>query len=493
MSKTWYPHRWIVLGLAFASLGAGRPDLSLVDAVKRGELPAVKAQLDRQVDVNTAESDGATALHWAVHRDDLTTAKLLIAAGASVQVQNDYGVTPLWLACINGNAAMIEALITAGADPNTTMTEGDTALMNAARSGEVDAVKILLAHGADPNAKERHGQTSLMWAAAENNADVVSTLIGAGADINARTTGVREFTPLLFAVRAGRLETARALVDAGADVNEHLTGPKGMSMSALVLATMGAHYDVAALLLDYGANPNAAAGGWGALHEVTWVRRPNEGNTNPGNVVRGNVDSLTFVKKLLAAGADVNARITTEPPDGTHGSTQLALVSEGATAFFLASFRVDVPFMRLLLEHGADPHIPNAVGTTPLMAAAGVGYVSDAEPPFTPTEALEAFNICLALDGDVTRVDERGDTALHGAAFRGVNEIVQTLVDRGARLDVKMGMRERGRGVVDYGRGGNWTPWRIAEGVFWGNGHNRRPETAALLRKLMEERGIPVE
>lgn len=489
MPRIRYRQSWLVLGLALVGIGAGAPNLSLVDAVKRGDPPAIKEQLKRQIDVNAAEPDGTTALHWAVHRDDLTTAKLLIGAGANVQARNDYGVTPLWLACINGNAGVTEALLDAGADPNTVMPEGDTALMTAARSGHVDAVKVLLKHGADPNAYERYGgQTALMWAAAEDNADVVDTLVRAGANISARSKGLRQFTPLLFAVRAGRLDAVRALLDAGADVNEKLTGPEGLSMSALILAVANAQYDVATLLLDYGADANAADGGWSALHEVTWTRRPNGGNTNAPPVVRGHVDSLSFVKKLLAAGADVNARIGKEPGGGIHGAQ--AMVANGATAFFLASFRVDVPLMRLLLENRADPRMPNAIGTTPLMAAAGVGYLSDAEPPFTPAEVIEAFTICLARDGDVNRVDERGDTALHGAAFRGVNEVVQTLVARGARLEVRN--KEGYNPFLTWMRVGNWTPWRIAEGVFWGNGFSRRPETATLLRRLMEERGIPV-
>ena len=257
----------------------------------------MRALLKQQVDVNAAEADGTTALHWAVHRDNLETVDLLLTAGANARAVNRYGVTPLNLAATNGNAAVVERLLKAGADANAALPEGETALMTAARSGNVAAVKVLLAHGADVNAKEAwKGQTPLMWAAAENHAAVARVLIEAGADIKARSKG-GVFTPFLFAVRGGQIDAARVLIDAGADVNETL--PDGTS--ALIVAVMNAHYELASLLLEKGANPNAAAQGWTALHQIAWTRRPNYGYNLPGPVPTGSLDALDLVSRARDA------------------------------------------------------------------------------------------------------------------------------------------------------------------------------------------------
>jgi ankyrin repeat protein len=259
---------------------------------------------------------------------------------------------------------------------------------------------------------------------------------------------------------------------------------------------------MAALLLDYGADPNAAEQGWTALHQMTWTRKPNTVLTFPVRESRDAVDSLGLARKLLAFGADPNLRLTREPHSVYTGRYSLNRI--GSTPFLLASFRLDVPFMKLLLESGADPLIPNVDRTTPLMVASGVGFFVEGENPFTPAEAVEAVTLCLDAGGDATGVDANGDTALHGAAFRGVNAVVMLLVEAGARLDV------RNRPVIDKAaprgenapqrllaeqaaRDGGWTPWRIAAGVTDIFGLRQKPETAALLRRLMEERGLWTE
>ena len=96
--------------LVAASAGAAG-DERLIEAVKRHDAEAVGALLAQQVEVNTAEADGSTALHWATYADDLETARRLIRAGAQVSAADDHGVTPLSLACTNGSAALVTTLL----------------------------------------------------------------------------------------------------------------------------------------------------------------------------------------------------------------------------------------------------------------------------------------------------------------------------------------------------------------------------------------------
>jgi ankyrin repeat protein len=279
------------------------------------------------------------------------------------------------------------------------------------------------------------------------------------------------FTPFLFAVRAGHIQAARVLIDAGADVNATLAD----GTSALTLAVMNAQYELAAMLLERGADPNAAAQGWTALHQIVWTRRPNYGYNLPGAVPTG--DALELVRMLVKHGADVNARQQKEPRDGNRNM----LNRLGATPFLLASKAVDLKLMRTLLEVGADPRLPNVDGTTPLMVAAGVGIWAPGESPGTEEEALAAVKLLLEVGGgNVTDVDKNGNTALHGAIHRGGSiPILRLLVDNGARLDVR---NSKG-----------WTPLTIADGIeYTPDIFKRYPETAAVLRQLMKDRGLPV-
>ena len=458
--------RWTVLVLVLAvfSLGAAARDVPLVEAVKRGSTGTVRALLDQRADVNAAEADGTTALHWAVQGEAAALVGLLIDAGAEVEAANRYGVTPLSLACLTGNAGVIAQLLEAGADANATTAGGRTALMTAARTGVVAAVEVLLAHGADVHATDdTHGQTALMWAAAENNAGVVDTLVRAGADLGARTK--HGFTAFLFAARAGRIEAATALLAAGADVDDALSN----GVTPLLLAITNKNFELAADLLRAGADPNADAVGWSALHQLVWSRQPPVGFDNPEPVHRDDVHALDLARQLLALGADPNARIAKELKDQPR---QRSTGGTGATPFFNAARVGDAELMRLLAEYGADPLLPTEDNTTPLMAAAGVGVYPGTEPG-TNEEVTEAFTFVLELGGNIHTVNAKGETALHGAATRGANPIVQLLVERGACLDA----------TNDAGH----TPLAIAVGVrqlvF-----RPQPETAALLRRLMESR-----
>jgi ankyrin repeat protein len=479
--------RPMVALLFVASVGVASAEVRLVDAVKAGDQPAVRALLDQRVDVNAAEADGATALHFAVDQDALPLVELLVRAGANVNAASRYGVTPLWLACVNGNAAVIETLLKAGADANTSMPEGDTVLMTAARTGRIEAVKTLLGHGAAVNAKEGwHGQTALMWAAAEGYPDVVRALVASGADVHMRSNG--GFTALLFAAREGRIAAVQALVAAGANMNDALpvrtrqsataaagsTPSPDVGLNAFLLASANAHYELAAWFLDHGADPNAAPQGWTALHQVSWVRKAGvSGSNNPAPEGSGNIDSLEFVRKLVAKGAALDARVTKKPPMGV-----TTLNSAGATPFLLAARTADADLMRLLAELGADPRMPNEDGTTPLLVAAGVGTQAPGEDPGTEPEVLEAVKVALALGNALNAVDTNGETVMHAAAYKHVPTVVRYLAERGARIDVWNQPNKKG-----------WTPLKIAEGVQRGMNIVSSPVTAAAIRDVMGAAG----
>lgn len=460
----------LLVGLGVTLGGQSR---TLLDAARSGDSRVARVLLTRGADPNAAEADGSTALHWAVEHDDAELASAILAAGARAAAANRLGIAPLHLAATNGNAAIVRRLIAAGADVNAATPGGETPLMMAARTGDPGALEALLSHGAAVDAREGwRGQTALMWAAVENNAEAVRLLVKAGADVKAKSTG-NAFTAFLFAVRGGHRDAARALLDAGAEVNERL--PDGMS--ALVLAIYNAHYELAAFLLDRSADPNAAEQGWTALHQVTWSRRPNRGFNMPGAVPTGRIHSLDLVRMLVAKGANVNARLTREPRDGNRNM----LNRIGATPFVMAAKSADVPLMRTLLEAGADPAIKTADGTSALMVAAGVGVYGPGESPGTHEEAFEAVKLAFEVGGgDVNDANRDGETALLGAVYRGgAVPVIQFLAEKGANLDVANKKK--------------WTPLLAAEGVVYASsGIRRYPEAAALIRRLMRDRGIPI-
>ena len=462
---------WTLALLLLTSVAASAADVRLIDAVKGGNKPLAQTLIQQRVDVNSSEADGTTALHWAVRLQDLQTTDALIRAGAKVGTSNRYGVTALYLASLNGNASIVESLLKAGADANSALPDGETVLMTASRTGNVDVLKLLLAHGASVNAKEAvRGQTALMWSAAEGNADAIRFLIEKGSDVQTRSNG--GFTALLFAAREGRIEAAKALLKGGASVNEAIAGRReaNNSPNAFLLAAANAHYELASLFLDAGADPNAAPQGWTALHQVTWVRKVGVGDNGPAPKGSGNMTSLEFVRKIVSRGANLNARVTRKPNMGT-----TVLNAIGATPFLLAARTKDVELMRLLAELGADPLATNEDGTTPLMVAAGIGTSSPLEDPGTEPEVLEAVKLALKLGGDVNAVDKKGETAMHGAAYKHVPSVVRFLAENGAKVEVWNHADDRG-----------WTPLKIVEGIPVGMNIAGDEPTRLVIHELLD-------
>ena len=472
---------------AEAAKAAAAADAGLIGAIRDRDGAGVRAAIERGADVMAADPDGTTPLHWAAHGDDAGIVGQLLAAGADPVAANRYGVRPISLACTNGNAAIVELLLDAGVDPDTAVAEGETALMTAARTGALDVVRLLLDRGANVNAAETwRGQTALMWAAAEGHAQVIPTMLSHGADVAARSA--KGWTPLLFGVREGRIGVVQTLLEAGAGVEESLpvteeTRRGGTSaeraatgLNAFLLAAANAHYELAALLVDRGADVNVASRGWTALHQVSWVRKAGiAGSNNPPPPGSGDMTSLEFVRKLVAAGADVNARVTRRPPAGI---TRLNFL--GGTPFLLAARTGDADLMRLLADLGADPLLPNEDNTTPIMVAAGVGTSSPGEDPGTEPEVLEAVQVALELGGDLNDVDDNGETVMHGAAYKHLPGVVTFLAKAGADIDVWSQPNSRG-----------WTPLEIVAGVHRGMNIQSSPVTAAAVRAAMDAAGVP--
>ncbi len=463
---------------------------AVADAVEKRDAAGVRRLLAGGADVNAAQADGTTALHWAAYHDDVETATALVRAGAKVNAANRYGMVPLAQASGNGSAAMVRLLVEAGAEVNTPLQGGETALMLAARAGSAEAVKTLLAKGAKAEARERLGQTALMWAAAEGHTEVVRVLLGAGASLAGTVDS--GFPPFFFAVREGHLETVRALLAAGADAKALLEAPapstparrgatKRVATSPLALAVQNGHFELGIALVDAGADPNDVRTGFPPLHMLAGVRKPDssDGSDPAPPVGRGKMSSAEFARELVKRGANVNLRL----PKGTPKlpATSSSIGTEGATPFLLAADRGDVALMRLLLQMGADPLLPNAKGTTPLLAAAGVGTNEPQEEAGEESEAVEAVKMLLDLGADVNTVDGNGDTAMHGAAYNISPRVVQLLAERGANPQIWSRPNKAGG-----------TPLFIAEGYI---SRLPRPDapTIAAITKLMVAAGISTE
>ena len=492
----------VSVGIVLAAAGLPAADSELVTAVKNGDRAAVRTLLRNPATVNVVEPDGSTALHWAVQADDLDTVDRLIRAGAKVSVATRYGVTPLTLAARNGNTDIVERLLRAGANPNTRSPEGETVLMTAARAGATAVAKLLLVHGADIDARERfQGQTALMWAAAENHAQMVGMLLEAGASpgiagsifadhelkpLDGGTpkapTSKGAMTALHYAAREGAVDAVRVLVAHGADLD--IVDPDGVN--ALLYATINGHTDTAALLLEKGANPSLAdTFGRTVLYAAIDLHNLETFAPRPAPKTNDRTSALDLARLAIAKGAAVNAQITGAlPPRSTQGTNDTTPI--GATPLWRAAKSSDAESVRLLLAAGANPRVPSRDGITPLMVAAGQDWKLEWSRG-TEQGSIDSIKALLATGVDINARNNRGETALHGAADRGANEVVAFLAAQGARLDAK---DVSNRTALDIALG---VPPTTARNPFEYRGAYGNASTAAVLRQLMTAQRVPIE
>jgi ankyrin repeat protein len=470
---------WAALCLLFAAVSAAA-DSQLASTIKAGDRQHALTMIAAGADVNAAQPDGTTALHWAVYRQDAELVKTLLAHGANPKVVNTFGSTPLTEAIKVTNLDLVAMLLKAGADVESANDDGETALMLAARNGSLPVAELLVRHGAKVNARERwRGQTALMWAAAERQPEVTELLLAHGAQVNARafatdwgnqiTSEPRAqyrptggLTPLLYAARSGCERCAQAMLKAGADIN--LPNPDGIT--PLMTAIDNLHFDLAKDLLERGANPHTWDW-WGRTPlyvAVDMHSYPNSrGSFNGPRVTVELTDKTTaldVIKRLLAAGVNPNPQLDMHRPGRGGNSARFVenLLTTGATPLLRAAIAQDPEACQVLLEHGALVDLPNAMGVTPLMAAAGIGISpNDPRPLFDDemqSRALATLEVLVKAGADVnarivdtsshtariarpsTMTDRQGQTAIYGPINWSWTRVAQFLIDHGARVDV---------------------------------------------------------
>jgi len=452
------PSRGACAALALLAVcGAARAAATaeVADAAMRGDHVEVRSLLEHGADVNAAQGDGMTALHWAAVNADLDVARWLVYAGANVRATTRLNaITPLWLAAQSSDALMVRLLLDNKAEPDAATATGVTPLMIASASGNPGAVSLLIERGANPNAKEKtYGQTPLIFAAAFNRPDAISALLEHGADAaiatRARVTAgeaMGGLTALHYAVRQGNVEAVDALLDKGADVN----GVSSDNTTPLMLATINGRFDLALHLLARGADPRiaTAAGGTPLYRVVDAHWAPKSTYPQPPDTGQQQTGYLELMKALLEHGADPNARLGRALWYTRFGAGTDGVDPAGATPFWRAAQVGDVDAMRLLVAHDGDPSAKTAEGISPLMVLAGAGYRGN-DAITSPAGRMPAMRYLVEeLGANVNETDDaagaskrvdattRGYTPIHDAAARGDNEMILYLASKGARVDL---------------------------------------------------------
>jgi ankyrin repeat protein len=510
-------------------------------AVFQSDKALVDLLLGAGANPKAANHDGSTPLWLACINGDAPVIAALLKAGADANEHLPLGRSPLMVASRTGNVDAMKMLLDHGADVNAKETlRGTTPLMWAADEGHAAAIQLLIEHGADIKARsdkaERGrgpalgksndprkavealgkalaagiptpqlgalGTTSLVpvvpekggaarrgraagggAAGALDDDDAAAAFFGFGGRRPAPKDG-GGLTALTYAALADDIESVKVLLAAGADINQ----VTDYGWSALLVATQNRYYKLGEFLLNHGADVNLAnKGGWTPLYLATDNRNIESGDYP---VRKPDMDHLDYIKLLLDKGANVNARMKDSTETRTVFTNQW-LDENGATAFLRASQSGDLVLMKLLLAHGADPKIDTALHVTALQVAAGIGWVEGITYEWSPANTLEAVKMLLDLGLDPNVQSDTGRTALHGAAHKGRPDVVQVLVDHGARLDVR-----------DYGNTDNrgsaklavhtWLPVDYADGLVRVGVQSAipHPETGLLIRKLMTAAGL---
>lgn len=494
----------ITLALA-ATMAVPVQATPLLDSIRDGDWVSASALVKDGRDINVAESNGTTPLHWAVHYGTLDLARQLLDAGADVNASNHYGSTPIMEAAVLADYGMMKLLLESGADPNTRNPDGQTPLMVVARSNQVDTARLLLEHGADVNARENwKQQNAVIWAAAQSQAGMLAVLLQAGADPNSRSminprerqiSQERRFqwrpaggmTALVYAAREGCLDCVRLLVEAGAD----LDAGDAENVTPLLTAVINMHFDAAKYLVEAGANVNKwSLRGENPIYSAVDVNTLPHGGY-PDRPSTDETSSLDMIRILLQAGANPNLQLKLQPMyrhiKDDRGADRMLNI--GATPLLRAAKGHDIPAIELLLKHGARPDLANRDGVTPLMAAAGLSASSidtrgDYATPLAGQNAKRSIEVLLANGSDIHLTDRNGRSALHGAAGWGWDEAVEYLVQLGADL---MARDNNGLTPLDVALG------RTGNGFSRGGGGEVRKQTAELLQRLMLERGISAQ
>jgi ankyrin repeat protein len=490
--------------MLFGVAGTAHAQSTLADRIQAGDRNAALAMIAQGSDVNRAQADGTTPLHWAAYRVDRDVVQALLKKGARANVVNKYGASPLAEAVRVANPELVELLLNAGANANAANEDDQTPLMLAARTGNVAVAKLLVQHGADVNRREKYrDQSAVMWASAEGHADMVRFLVETGADLTVRAKAndwptqitneprvqyrpTGGLTPLLYAARAGCVGCVKAIVDGGADVDR----PNPDGMTPMMMALDNGHPDVASFLLQRGANPHPWDW-WGrtALYVAVTMRGGPDSRPGPRTP-----ESLAFINALLEAGVNPNPQLAFKEPSrgGRDNRFRDDLLTTGATPLLRAAQTFDNEVVKALVAHGALVDLPNASGVTPFMTAAGVGtrngsgVLGPGPPPNVIALSLETMEILRQAGADVnarisdvtsltariartnTMTERQGQTALFLAAETGRTEVVRYLLDHGARVDIK----------DDMGR----TPIDMIKGSEGGKDAARSGEMVTLLR-----------
>ena len=482
----------VLLGLAAtahaqtARRTVGEGGSALADRIQAGDRKAALAMIAAGADVNQAQPDGSTPLHWATYRVDRELVNALLKKGARASVVNRYGASPLAEAVRVANLELAAMLLEAGADANVANEDGQTALMLAARTGNVPVAELLVRQGAEVNRRERFKQQSaVMWAAGENHPEMVAFLVAKGADLTIRAAAtdwesqisneprvqyrpVGGLSPLLYAARAGCLGCVKAMVEAGADKDR----PNPDGMTPMIMALDNGYPAVAQYLLDHGANPHTWDW-WGRTPLYVAVTMRGGRDSRPGPRLP---ESLALITALLDAGVNPNAQLAFKEPSRGGRDNRFGddLLTTGATPLIRAAQTFDNDVVRALLAHGALIDLPNASGVTPFMAASGIGTRTGAgvlgpgAPENVATLSLRTMEILRAAGADVnaritdvtsltariartnTLTDRQGQTTLFYVAEVGRTEVVRYLLDHGAKVDAK---DEMGRTALEVAQG----------------------------------------